>query len=315
MVVRGLADRSAVLDLLVLAYRDQTGREGVARAMARLVPAEAREVQQLILDGPDGAQRAAAVEILGARAEAGLQPCLLQACRDPLTDIADRARFFVGRLPDAEDLANDLLHAPAPADFRLGLQLVSEQRFQGLVPDLLVLLKAAPREEHILQLVDALGAVGSPLAIEPLAEMLHSGQSPRLQTAIAVALRNMALPQAASALCAKAEELKAAVLNVLAVEALAAAHGGARGPLPPDAGPLLLGQVRRAWNDRNPWALRLRLVLALQTLALDAPDAWLELATLVNDALQEKRSPTAWSSEELHQVQAAAREFARRAES
>ena len=37
------------------------------------------------------------------------------------------------------------------------------------------------------------------------------------------------------------------------------------------------------------------------------------LGALVADTLAEKRSPTAWSHEELHQVQAAGREFARRA--
>ena len=83
--------------------------------------------------------------------------------------------------------------------------------------------------------------------------------------------------------------------------------------LPAGTGPLLLDQVRRAWNDRNPWPVRLRLVQALQGTVLAAPETWAALAALVNDALAEKRSPSAWSNEELHQVQAAGREFARRA--
>ena len=313
MVGRGQIGRPPVLELLVQAYREQTGREGAARAIARLAPAEALEIHQLILAGPDGAQRAAAVEVLGARGEAALQPVLLQACRDPLSDIADRARFFIGQLPDAEDLAGDLLNASAPADFQLGLRLVAEHRFRGLVPDLLALLKNATREDLVLQLVETLGAVAEPQAVEPLLEMLHSGQSPRLQTAIAQSLRSMALPGAAMGLCAKADEIKTAALHVLAVEALAAAHGETGVPLPPAAGPVLLGQVRLGWNDRNPWPLRLRLVLALQAIRLDAADAWLDLAALVNETLTEKRSPSAWSSDELHQVQSAAREFARRA--
>jgi HEAT repeat protein len=313
MVAKGQIAGPAVLDLLVESYREQTGREGVARAIARLVPAQAQEIHRLILDGPDGAQRAAAVEILGARAEAALQPVLLQACRDPLADIADRARFFLGRLPDAEDIASGLLRAQAPADFQLGLQLVSEHRFRGLVPDLLVLLKAATREDLVLQLVEALGAVASDQAIEPLLEMLHSGQSPRLQTAIAQALRAMGSLKAARTLCAKADEIKLCALHVIAVEALAAAHRGTGGPLPLDAGPLLRDQARAGWNDRNPWPSRLRLVLALQSIGLEAPEVWRDLAGLVEEALAEKRSPTAWSTEELHAVQAAAREFARRA--
>jgi len=309
MVTRGLIGRSVVLDLLVASYREQSGREGVARALARLVPAEAQDLQHLLLDGPDGAQRAAAVEILGGRGEAALEPILLRACRDPLSDIADRARFFIGQLPDAEDLARDLLDSPNAGDFQLGLQLVAEHRFRGLVPDLLALLAAANREELTLQLVEALGAVAAPEAAEPLLEMLHSGQSPRLQLAIAQTLRSLATLEVATALCAKVDPIKLPALHGIAAEALATVRDG----LPAGTGPLLLDQVRRAWNDRNPWPVRLRLVQALQGTVLAAPETWAALAALVNDALAEKRSPSAWSNEELHQVQAAGREFARRA--
>jgi len=279
---------------------------------------EAREVHQLLLNGPDGAQRAAAVEVLGTRAEAGLEPVLLQACADPLTDIAERARFFIGQLPDAADLAKDLLHSPAQADFQLGLRLVSEHRFPELVPDLLALLQTATRDDLVLQLVDALGAMGPLVASQgsgPLLLMLHSGQNLRLQTAVAQALGAMQSMDVARALCAKADEIKVATLHGIAVEALAAAVPALRGagqPVPPDTGVLLLGQTRQAWNDRNPWTLRLRLVVALQALEMPAPQMWLELSTLVNEALGEKRSPNAWSPEDLRQVQTALKDFAKR---
>ena len=311
MARKGLIGEAAVLDLLVPALREQTGREGVARAIARLAPAGADPIHQLLLTAPDGAQRAAAVEILGGRAEPELQPVLLQACQDPLSDIADRARFFIGRLPGAEALASSLLHAPGQAEVQLGLRLVNEHRFPGLVPDLLDLMKAATREDFVLQFVEALGAVGPAAkgqAGGPLLEMLHSGQSLRLQTAVAQALRAIADLDLAFALCARADEINVPALHALAVEALAAA-----GPLPAVAGDRLVEQVRRSWQDRNPWPLRLRVTLALLPLELDGPQAWLDLAGLVNEALGEKRSPTAWNSEELRQVQLAAKEFARRA--
>jgi len=313
MSARGLVDAEAVLELLVPAYREQTGREGVARAIARLVPSGAHTVHQLILHGTDGALRAAAVEVLGSRRDPALEPVLLQACRDPLTDIADRARYFLGQLPDSEDLTRALLRSPAPTEFQLGLQLVSEQRFEGMVPALLELLRTVAREDLVLNLVGALGAVGSRQASEPLLDMLHSGQSPRVQAAIAHALRALGRPETARALCAKADEIKLPAIHLLAVEALAEAYGGSCGPMPPDAGTLLLDQVRKAWNDRNPWAPRLRLVRALQAVDLDAPAVWQELAALAGEALGEKRAPGAWTPDELHQAQAAAREFARRA--
>jgi hypothetical protein len=308
MVARGLVSRESVQGLLAACYQAQTGREGVARALARLVPNDDLEVLHLLLDSPDGAQRAAAVEILGGRSDPALEPILLRACRDPLTDIADRARFFIGKLPDVEALARDLLNASGTGDFSLGLQLAGEHRLQGLVPDLMGRLKSATREDLTVQLVETLGAVGSPVASGLLLEMLHSGQHPRLQLAIGQALCAIATPEVARSLCAKADELKLPALHLCAVEALVASGEA----LAEDAGQQLLAHVRGAWNDRNPWAVRLRLVQLLSGLSLEAPAVWSALATLVNEALAEKRSPTAWSTEELHQVQAAGREFLRR---
>ena len=313
MVQKGLMDRAQALQLMVPAFREQTGREGLARAMARLVPAAAQEVLDLLLDGTDAGQRAAVVEVLGERGEAELQPALQKACGDPVEDIAERARFFLGRLPGAELLVRTLLHAAAPAAFQLGLQLVAEHRYPALVPDLLELMHAAGREELVVQLVHALGRMGPAAAEqagEPLLTMLHSGQSLRLQTALAEALGAMARLDLARALCAKADEIKQPTLNALAVEALAAVS--AAGPLPADLAPLLLEQTRAAWRDRNPWPARLRLAQVLPAVALEAPRTWLALADLVNEALGEKRSPSAWTPDELRQVQLAAKEFARR---
>jgi HEAT repeat protein len=316
MVAKGLVEPGRVLELLVLAYREQTGREGLARALARLAPAEDAELHNLILAGPDGAQRAAAVEILGTRMEEALQGALLQACRDPLTDIADRALYHVGRLASAEQLARDLLHSPAPDDLRLGLRLVAEHGYLALVPDLLELMRTSTREELVLQAIEALGSVGeagASQAAEPLLAMLHSGQSPRLQTALALALRDLRQPAIALALCAKAGELRQPSLHVVAVEALAEAHGLAELPLPPDQGSILLDQVTRSWNQRNPWALRLRLVLALHRLHLDQPELWRIISDLVIEALADKRPLGVWTTAELHQVQASGRDFAKRA--
>ena len=306
LVARGRARGPAVLAMLVQAYGAQVGREGLARAIARLVPAGAGEIHRLLLGAPDAAQRAAAVEALGQRADPELQPVLLQACRDPLSDIADRACFFLGQLPDAEDLISDLLHALTPEDFQLGLRLAAEHRCAALVPDLLALLRGATREDLAVQLIEALGAIAVEAATEPLLALLHSGQSARMQIALAQALRAMGTLDAALALAAKADAIKQPFLHAIAVEALAGARPGA------DAA-ILLEQVRGAWDDRNPWPLRLRVVQALQGLDREELELWRDLARLLGDALAQKRPANAWSGEELRLVQAAAREFARRA--
>ena len=313
MVAKGLLDGSRVLGPLIEGYREQTGREGLARALARLVPSDAAEIHQLILSGPDGAQRAAAVEILGDRLDEDLQPALLQACRDPLTDIADRALFHIGRLASAEVLAHHLLHSSAPEDLGLGLRLVAGHRFTALVPDLLELMKNANREDLALQAIETLGAVGAAQSAQPLLEMLHSGQSPRLQTALAQALRDLKQPDVALTLCSKADEMRQSSLHAVAVEALAGAFSTPEHPLPSEEGLRLLDQVKRAWNDRNPWALRLRLILALHGLCLDHSETWRIINDMVHEVLNEKRPLGAWTPGEFHQIQAISRDFAKRA--
>ena len=252
------------------------------------------------------------MEILGERQEEALLAALLEACRDPITDIAERALYHLGRLKGAEELAHTLMHATAPEDLRLGLALVAGHRYKGLVPDLLEMMKSASREDLVLQAIETLGAVGAAQSAQPLLDMLHSGQSPRLQLTLAQALRGLKQPEVALALCAKADELRQASLHVIAVEALAEAHATVEQALPAEHGPLLLTQVKLAWNDRNPWALRLRLVLALQDLQLASGDTWRVLADLLNEALAEKRPQGIWNPKELHSVQAAARDFGRR---
>ena len=312
MVAQGLVEQSKVMFLLVEAYREQTGREGLARAIARLVPADASATHSLILGGPDGAQRAAAVEILGGREEIALQPVLLQACRDPLTDIADRALYFVGRLPEAESLTKRLLQSANLEDLNLGLRLVAEHRFRALVPDLLEMARTSSREELVIQVIEALGKVGAEQAAEPLLEILHSGQSPRLQMVLAQALRELRQPEVALALCAKADEIRMPALHALALEALAEAHGSGGPVLAAESGQRVLDQVRRAWMDRNPWALRMRVVQALLGLQLEQPETWQSVSELLHETLGEKRPQGTWTPDELHQMQAAGREFSRR---
>jgi hypothetical protein len=175
------------------------------------------------------------------------------------------------------------------------------------------MMKTANREDLALQAIETLGAVGAVDAGQALLDMLHSGQSARLQSALALALRDLKQPEVALALCAKADELRQPGLNAVAVEALAAAHAAPESPLPPQEGPRLLEQVDHAWKSRNPWALRLRLVTALQGLCLEHRETWRMLSERVHEALAEKRPQGAWNPHELHQVQAAARDFSRRA--
>ncbi len=297
-----LEEAAAILEA---SLRLQTGREGVARALASLAPAASAERMELLIHLPDRALRAAALEVLGERREESLRPFLLSACRDPISDIAQRAMLHLGQLPGAERVAEELLRAGRLEDIQLGIRFIGLHRLLGLGPELLALVRTSTREELALEALEALGR-SAPLEVAPeLAELLHSGQSLRMQIALGQALRDMGDPGAAGMLCAKAAELKNPLLHALALEALILTQVA--------PGPTLLAQVRGAWEGRNPWSTRLRVVLALPGIVSEDRRLWAELASLLQEGLAEARTAGGWSAQEIGKVQAVARELSTRA--
>ena len=308
MVRSGFYPAEKAIPILEKAVRENTGREGLVRAFALVVPGEASELLDLVVLHPEGAMRAVAVETLGERNEASLRPALLKACHDSITDTALKALGYLGRLPGAEALGRQLLHSATLEEIQLGISFIGMHRLASLVPDLLDLLHKGGREELALKALEALGQVGSPEIPQPLLELLHSGQSPQLQIALASAIRDLKLPEAALALCGKASELKNAEIHVIAAEALSRSPQ----PLGAEAGRQLMAQLQAAWNEKNPWSLRLRLILALQGVMLSESEQWPAFSNLVQQALAEKRAPNAWSAEEQAKAMAVAKELARR---
>ena len=303
-----LLPQETALPILEAVLRQQTGREGVARALAALAPAENPELMELLIRHPDNALRAAALEVLGERREEALRPALLTAFRDPISDIAQRAMLHLGQLPGAEQVAADLLRSGHLEDIRLGIRFIGLHRLAGLAPELLELV-TGPREELALEALEALGSSASVEVAPALVDLLHSGQNPRMQLGLAQALRDMGQVEWAERLCLKADELKHPLLHAVAFEGLvrvqeALGQGGA---------PQLLAQFQSAWEGRNPWPTRLRVVLALPHLALEDRKLWAELAALVQGALVESRTGGGWASPDLAKVQGVAREIARRA--
>ncbi len=300
---------SEVLPILEAALRLQTGREGVARALASLAPTESSGLMELLLHCPDNPSRAAALEVLGERREEALRTILLAACRDSIVDIAQRAMVHLGLLPGAEQVAGELLRAERLEDIRMGIRFIGLHRLTGLARELLELVRNSSREELALEALESLGSSASAEVAPALAELLHSGQSPRMQIALAQALCDIADPGATETLCAKVEELKTPVLHAVALEALVRVQAD----LGPGAGRLFMGQVRGAWEGRNPWAVRQRVALVLPEIALEDRKLWTDLASLVQEALAEARAAGRWTAPELVKAQVVARELARRA--
>ena len=293
------------LPVLEAALRLQTGREGVARALASLAPAENAELMELLIHVPDNALRIAALEVLGERREESLRPALLMAFRDPISDIALRAMTFLGQLPGAEQVAEELLGGGRLEDIQLGIRFIGLHRLRGLAPALLELVRSSSREELALEALESLGASASVEVAPALLELLHSGQNLRMQVGLAQAMRDMGDPGVATRLCAKANELRNPLLHAVALEALIRAQVA--------QGPDLMEQVRGAWEGRHPWSIRLRVVLALPGIALEARKFWADLASLVQSSIADSRTGGGWSAQELGKVQAVARELSSRA--
>lgn len=292
--------------------KQQTGHEGVAQALASLTPADNAELLDLLIHYPDSALRAAALEVLGERREESLRPVLLTAFRDPISDLAQRAMVHLGQLPGADQVARDLLQGGRLEDIQLGIRFIGLHRLAGLAQELLELVRTSTREELALEALEALGDSASVEVAPALLELLHSGQSPRMQAALAQALRDMGHLEVAESLCAKADELKNPLLHAVALEALVKAQE-AQGALGPNGSHLLMAQVCGAWEGRNPWSIRLRVVLVLPGIVSVDRKLWADLASLVQSALADARTGGGWAAQEVAKVQPVAREISRRA--
>lgn len=310
MVEEGRIPATDVIPAFAMSLRGGTGHVGVASALARLVPPEDQELVNLILDQSDGAIRGAALEILGGRFEPGLRFAFMKLRRDAITDIADRSLWHLGKLPDPASTAKTFLIDADPEEMAVGLRFIAMHKLEALVPDLLEKTTSETREALLLAVLETLGAIGSPQAVDPLLSLLHSGQGPRLQIAIAEAIRDLGDANGALALCAKAEELNTPTLRVIAVEALAKAHATAEHPLPANRSNALIKAVRGGWMDRNPWPLRRRIADTLAAVHPENPGVWVELSRLFQSTLEEKRAPGVVSTEDLTHLQSCARTLA-----
>ncbi|WP_306589486.1 HEAT repeat domain-containing protein [Geothrix sp. 21YS21S-4] len=307
LAVEGRIGREHLLEPFAESLRQATGHAGVAAALARLVSPSSEALLDLLLDLSDGALRSAALEVLGERKDPELRPALLKARKDAITDLADRSLWHLGQLPDPEGAARAFL--ADPEDLLMGLRFTAMHRLEALVPDLLALAATNSRETVLLAVLEALGAIGSTQAVEPLLELLHSGQAPRIQLGLAEALRNLGDPSAALALSGKAAELNISLLHAVAVEALVQAHGP-HAPLPHDASGALLRAVHGGWADRHPWPLRRRIADALLSLHAADENLWPELSDLLQATLAKKHAPGEVALEDLVHLQSCARALA-----
>ncbi|MBK8794612.1 MAG: hypothetical protein IPN59_16185 [Holophaga sp.] len=298
MVARGFFVAEDVLDLLYQAFLAQTGREATARVLGTLLAPTDITYLEAILATHDSALRAAALDSIAARRDARFLSFLLKACRDPIEDVAGRMILAAGGLEGAEEQALVYITSRAPEEVALGLRLVRMNRMTALSSQVLAFLDANTREDLSLDAVAVLGDFAT--ADAALLKHLHSGQSARMQTALAEALAGRDPSGTALELARLALTLHQPEVWLAAASGLIRAWESA-GPMPLDVSEVLLNLVQTCWKVQSG-SLRARLIQALQgfqTMETTHSEAILALLVAIVD---DKRAQAGWGPEQLNQL-------------
>ncbi len=301
-----------VLPSVVEAYTEATGREGLARVLGQLVSPKDQGTLGRIMAGPDPASRGAALEAIGVRQDEDMLPFLLAACQDPIVDLAQRAMVALGQLGGAPGTVMRLVLSGAPDEARLGIRIAGINRMEGAASVLLEFMEKNQREDLSLEAIDSLGKIGLVGSGDALLDLLHSGQSPRVQAALALAVRDMGHADLAFSLCAKATQLRSVAVSAAAAEAILRAYPDPEHAMPPGAFVLFREQVKTCWEDKDPWALRFRLTEGFEKLYCQEPANVDEMIALVQGALSDKRIHGLWSLEQQNRAASIVKELGRR---
>lgn len=312
MVRHRIMPSESILPALAAAYRDGTGREGLAHVLGQFVSPKDGQTLALIMAGKDSAARGAALEAIGQRREEDLLLFLLEACRDPIVDLAQRAMVSLGQLGGAPGTVLRLVLSSHPEEARLGIRIAGINRMEGAASVLLELLGKELREDLALEAIQALGSIGLAESGDALLDLLHTGQSARVQVAMAQAVRDMGHPDLAFSLCARAAQLRNVQVSVTAAEALIRAFPDVEHPMPPGAFTLFWEQVKTCWEDKEPWGVRSRLVEGLEGCWCEEPAAYDRLVGLIQGTLADKRVQSMWSLEQQNRAASVAKELSRR---
>ena len=299
MVAKGLFVPEDVLDLLYHAFLAQTGREATARVLGAFVEPMDEAYLEAILATHDSTLRAAALDGIAARHDARFLAFLLRACRDPIEDVAGRMVLAAGSLDGASDQTLILMASRNPEEVALGLRLARLNRMTSMAPQVLAFLDSSTREDLSLAAVVVLGEFGTEDAA--LLKHLHSGQSPRMQSALAQALAGRDPAHTALELARVALTLRQPEVWMLAAEGLIKAWDPV-GPMPGNASEWLLNLMQACWEERSPGPWRVRLIQALQAFQGVEASHLEAMLALLNACSEDKRTLATWSPEQQNQL-------------
>ena len=311
MVARKLFTPEDVLDLLYQAFLAQSGRETTAKVLGLLLSPSDEAYLESILATQDVALRAPALDAIASRHDSRFLPFLLRACHDPIEDVAERMIHALDGLEGAVEQAVLYLASRDPEEVRLALRMIRINRMTSLGDQVVAFMDASNREALTLEAVSVLGELGCQNAA--LLERLHSGQSARMQVALASAATRCALPEVALKVARLVQPLRHPELWVIAIEGLISAHS-ALGTMPQEASELSVALIKSCWEENPGGPGRFRIIQAVPRLPKVVPEHLEAILGLLAACAEDKRALAGWSPEQQNQLTIATRHLKQQTE-
>ncbi|MCE1228181.1 MAG: hypothetical protein LWX11_01635 [Firmicutes bacterium] len=310
----GFVDRLKALNALKGPCDRKQGSEGLFRVLLELLPAQETVLLDQVLQGDDLRRRLQALEILGNREDNELTPFFLKAMQDSIVDVGQLAGRFVLRLPDGLPALMAQFHSEQPEQVRRAIRAFGENLTQEAAEPLLRFIQGDPKDDLLVEAVEALGDLRHAPALNTLLEPLHDGKPLALQLALVRALALLALPEASLGLLKKAPNLKHPEVLILCLEGALTAFPGFAQPLPVEHLEALLALMERCCDEREGEGQHLPAILAMRDLYVFDAKAYSHLKDRLGDFLFDMRAKENWEPANNERVAAVVKEMDRRSE-
>lgn len=315
-VDRGLSTVGEVLPSMGQAFSAKVGGDALIYAFLRHLPATETAHLEAILAEPDLRRRQQCLDALGSREDDALTEFFLRATQDPIVEVGQVAMHHLGKLPGSFPALMALFESDQPDQVRRAVRAFGEnQTHLASEPLVDFVRRDHPREDLLVEAVEALAHLRYPAAAPALLELLHDGKPLTLQMALSKALGMIGTPQASLGLLEKAAALKPPQVLIHCLEGTLSAFTGFERPLPAEAMPALVQLVERCCDEREGEGQRLRAMLAMQGLYVFDRNVYEKLKDRFGDFLFEMRTKESWDRENNDAVAGVIKELGRRSES
>jgi hypothetical protein len=308
----GLATTGEVLPNLAEPFRLRLGGDAFIYAFLRLIPPTEGALLDEILAEPDLRRRQRCIDAIGSREEDAFTPFFLKAMQDSIIEVGQVASHHLGKLPSSVPSLMAQFESGHPEQVRRAIWAFGENQIAAAASPLLAFLQKDQRDELLVEAVDALARIRTPMAIPTFLEFLHDGKPLALQVSLARALGVLATPEASLGLLQKASQLKHPQVLILCLEGTLSAFPGFERPLPLDHLPALLALVERCCDEREGQGQRVPAMLAMQDLYTFDQAAYDKLKDRFSDFLFDMRTKEAWDRESNERVASVVKELGKR---